>query len=62
MTWKSFPEPSPPAKLRLYGTVAGLTIAGLITPDGNPLSLSLIFLPLYALLELGVRLYRWQKG
>ncbi len=45
--------------LRMYWVVAGLVIAGFVTPDGNPLTMLLMFLPLHALYEISVVIARW---
>ncbi len=45
--------------LRMYWVVAGLLIAGFVTPDGNPLTMLLMFLPLHALYEISVVIARW---
>jgi len=45
--------------LRMYWVVAGLVLAGFITPDGNPLTMLMMFLPLHALYELSVLIARW---
>lgn len=45
--------------LRMYWVVAGLVLAGFITPDGNPLTMLLMFLPLHALYELSVLIAKW---
>ncbi len=45
--------------LRMYWVVAGLILAGFVTPDGNPLTMLLMFLPLHALYELSVLIAKW---
>ncbi|HAB17158.1 MAG TPA: twin-arginine translocase subunit TatC [Verrucomicrobiota bacterium] len=45
--------------LRMYWVVAGLVIAAFITPDGNPLTMLLMFLPLHALYEISVLIAKW---
>ncbi len=41
-------------QFRMYWVVAGLVIAGFVTPDGNPLTMLLMFLPLHVLYEISV--------
>ena len=41
-------------QMRMYWVVAGLVIAGFVTPDGNPLTMLLMFLPLHVLYEISV--------
>jgi sec-independent protein translocase protein TatC len=45
--------------LRMYWVVAGLTISAFITPDGNPLTMLLMFLPLHVLYEISVIIAKW---
>jgi Tat protein translocase TatC len=47
------------SKMRMYWVVAGLTIAGFITPDGNPLTMILMFVPLHLLYELSLFIAKW---
>ncbi len=47
------------SKFRMYWVVAGLTLAGFITPDGNPLTMVLMFLPLHLLYEISVIIAWW---
>ena len=47
------------SKFRMYWVVAGLTIAGFITPDGNPLTMVIMFLPLHLLYEVSVIIAWW---
>lgn len=42
------------SSFRTYWVVAGLTIAAFVTPDGNPLTMFLMFLPLHVLYEASV--------
>lgn len=50
------------SKLRMYWVVAGLTLAGFITPDGNPMTMLLMFVPLHALYEISVLIARfWER-
>jgi sec-independent protein translocase protein TatC len=39
--------------------VAGLVIAAFITPDGNPLNMLLLFLPLHLLYEISLVIAWW---
>ena len=41
-------------QFRMYWVVAGLTISGFVTPDGNPMTMVLMFLPLHVLYEISV--------
>lgn len=41
-------------QFRMYWVVAGLVISGFVTPDGNPLTMLLMFLPLHLLYEISV--------
>lgn len=41
-------------QFRMYWVVAGLVISGFVTPDGNPLTMLLMFLPLHVLYEISV--------
>jgi sec-independent protein translocase protein TatC len=45
--------------MRPYWVVAGLVVAGLITPDGSPLTMMLMFLPLEVLYEITVVIAWW---
>lgn len=45
-------------KYRKYAVVVLLVLAAVITPSGDPFTLSLVFLPLYLLYELSIRLVR----
>jgi sec-independent protein translocase protein TatC len=47
------------SKFRMYWVVAGLAIAGFVTPDGNPLTMVLMFLPLHFLYEVSVAVAWW---
>jgi len=47
------------SKFRMYWVVAGLTLAGFITPDGNPLTMVIMFLPLHVLYEVSVIIAWW---
>lgn len=47
------------SKFRMYWVVAGLTLAGFITPDGNPLTMVIMFLPLHLLYEVSVIIAWW---
>ncbi len=47
------------SKFRMYWVVAGLAIAGFITPDGNPFTMVLMFLPLHLLYEISVLIAWW---
>ena len=48
--------------LRMYWVVVGLTLAGFITPDGNPMTMLLMFIPLHALYEISVLIARfWER-
>jgi sec-independent protein translocase protein TatC len=50
------------SKFRAYWVVAGLTIAGFVTPDGNPLTMVLMFLPLHILYEASVIIaWHWDR-
>ena len=50
-------------KFRSYWVVAGLVIAAFITPDGNPLNMLLLFLPLHALYEVSVIIaWFWERA
>jgi Tat protein translocase TatC len=46
-------------KFRGYWVVAGLVIAAFITPDGNPINMMLLFLPLHLLYEISVLIAWW---
>ena len=49
-------------QLRMYWVVAGLTLAGFITPDGNPMTMLLMFVPLHALYEISVLIaWIWER-
>lgn len=49
-------------QLRMYWVVAGLTLAGFITPDGNPMTMLLMFVPLHALYEISVLIaWFWER-
>ncbi|HTI70718.1 MAG TPA: twin-arginine translocase subunit TatC [Candidatus Limnocylindria bacterium] len=51
-------------KFRSYWVVAGLSIAAFITPDGNPLNMFMLFLPLHLLYEISylIALYwEWRE-
>lgn len=49
-------------QLRMYWVVAGLTLAGFITPDGNPMTMLLMFVPLHALYEISVVIaWFWER-
>ena len=45
-------------KYRKHAVVVLLVLAAVITPSGDPFTLSLVFLPLYLLYELSIRLVR----
>lgn len=48
------------SQFRSYWVVAGLTLAAFVTPDGNPLTMFLMFLPLHLLYEISVLVaWRW---
>ena len=47
------------SKFRSYWVVAGLVIAAFITPDGNPLNMLLLFLPLHLLYEISLVIAWW---
>ena len=47
------------SKFRMYWVVAGLAIAGFVTPDGNPFTMVLMFLPLHLLYEVSVVIAWW---
>lgn len=47
------------SRFRMYWVVAGLVLAGLITPDGSPVSMVLMFLPLEMLYEVAVVIAWW---
>lgn len=47
------------AGLRMYWVVAGLVISAFITPDGNPMTMLLMFIPLHILYELSVVVAKW---
>jgi len=47
------------SKFRSYWVVAGLLIAAFITPDGNPLNMLLLFLPLHLLYEISLVIAWW---
>ncbi len=50
------------SSFRSYWVVAGLTIAAFVTPDGNPLTMFLMFLPLHVLYEISVIIaWRWDR-
>lgn len=50
------------SQLRMYWVVAGLALAGFITPDGNPMTMLLMFIPLHALYELSVLIaWFWER-
>jgi len=50
------------SKLRMYWVVSGLALAGFITPDGNPLTMLLMFLPLHGLYEISLLIARyWER-
>ncbi len=42
------------SNFRAYWVVVGLVLCGFVTPDGNPLTMLLLFLPLHALYEISV--------
>jgi sec-independent protein translocase protein TatC len=47
---------------RAYWVVVGLVICGFVTPDGNPLTMLLMFLPLHVLYEVSVIIaYVWYR-
>lgn len=46
-------------QFRMYWVVAGLVIAAFITPDGNPVNMVLLFLPLHVLYEASVIIAWW---
>ncbi len=46
-------------KFRMHWVVAGLVIAAFITPDGNPINMMLLFLPLHVLYEISVIIAWW---
>jgi sec-independent protein translocase protein TatC len=48
-------------QFRMYWVVAGLVIAGFVTPDGNPLTMLLMFAPLHLLYEISV-IIAWMWG
>ena len=48
-------------QFRMYWVVAGLVIAGFVTPDGNPLTMILMFAPLHLLYEVSV-IIAWAWG
>ena len=48
-------------QFRMYWVVAGLVIAGFVTPDGNPLTMLLMFAPLHLLYEISV-IIAWAWG
>lgn len=45
--------------LRMYWVVAGLVAAAFITPDGNPMTMFLMFIPLHILYEISVLIAKW---
>lgn len=47
------------SRFRSYWVVAGLVIAAFITPDGNPLNMLLLFLPLHMLYEISLVVAWW---
>ena len=47
------------SQFRMYWVVAGLVIAAFITPDGNPINMMLLFLPLHVLYEISVVIAWW---
>jgi sec-independent protein translocase protein TatC len=47
------------AGLRMYWVVAGLVVSAFITPDGNPMTMLLMFIPLHILYELSVLIAKW---
>jgi sec-independent protein translocase protein TatC len=47
------------SKFRMYWVVGGLVLAGFITPDGNPLTMVIMFLPLHFLYEVSVVVAWW---
>ena len=48
------------SSFRSYWVVAGLTLAAFVTPDGNPLTMFLMVLPLHVLYEISVFIaWRW---
>lgn len=51
------------AGFRAYFVVAGLTISGFITPDGNPLTMLMLYVPLHILYEISVVIaYVWYRN
>ena len=47
---------------RAYWVVVGLVLCGFVTPDGNPLTMLLMFLPLHGLYEISVLIaYAWYR-
>jgi sec-independent protein translocase protein TatC len=46
-------------QFRMYWVVAGMVLAGFITPDGNPINMILLFLPLHVLYEISVIIAWW---
>lgn len=45
-------------KYRSYAVVALLILAAVITPSGDPFTLTVVFLPLYLLYELSIKIVR----
>jgi sec-independent protein translocase protein TatC len=43
----------------MYWVVAGLVVSAFITPDGNPMTMLLMFIPLHILYELSVLIAKW---
>jgi sec-independent protein translocase protein TatC len=47
---------------RMYWVVVGLVISGFVTPDGNPMTMLLMFLPLHVLYEISVLIAKfWER-
>ncbi|MBM3901648.1 MAG: preprotein translocase subunit TatC [Verrucomicrobia bacterium] len=47
------------AGLRMYWVVVGLVVSAFITPDGNPMTMLLMFIPLHILYEISVLIAKW---
>ena len=50
------------SKLRMYWVVSAMVLCGFVTPDGNPLTMLLLFVPLHVLYELSVLVaWFWER-
>ena len=49
-------------KYRRHAIVVLLTLSAIITPTGDPFTLMIVFLPLFLLYEIGIRISREPSG